>query len=160
MKGALRRPSVVLMRLTRRCGGSDECAAFRRLFDRRADLLFGVLRRGWRGSGCEYRAGRDDLDEVGATREELAHALSHLGFVVGDAAPHFIRHERPCGQARDFSAAARDRHVGACDVHARPLDLARVDGVPERDVDEHAVGADVAHRGEAGIERRAGSAWR
>ena len=73
----------------------------------------------------EHRAGRDDLDEVGAAGEELAHALAHLGFVVGDAASHFIRHERPCGQARDFAATARDRHVGARDVHARPLDQAR-----------------------------------
>ena len=58
-------------------------------------------------------------------------------------------------QARDFAAAVRDRDVGARDVHARSLDLACVDRVPKRDVDEGAVGAEVAHRREARVERRA-----
>ena len=64
-------------------------------------------------------------------------------------------HDRALGQARDFAAAAGDGHVGAGDEHARPFDLAGIDGVTQRDVHERAVGADVAHRREAGIERRA-----
>jgi hypothetical protein len=36
-----------------------------------------------------------------------------------------------------------------------PLDLPRVDGVPKRDIYEGAVSADVAHRREARVERRA-----
>ena len=116
---------------------------------------FGVLRLRRRRPGGEHGARRDHLDEVGAAREQLAHALAHFRLVVRDAAAHFVGYGDAFRQAGDFAAAIRDRDVGARDVHARSLDLACVDRVSKRDVDKGAVGAEVAHCRESRVERRA-----
>ncbi len=133
----------------------DERAALRGLLDGRADLLLCVLRLRGRRAGSENRAGRDHLDEVGAAREKLAHALAHLVLVVRRRRGASRPARRTFRQAGHFAAAAGDGHVGTGDEHARSFHLPRVDGVAERDVHERTVGADVAYGGEAGIERNA-----
>ncbi len=56
-------------------------------------------------------------------------------------------------QADDVAAApgGRDERAGA--LHARPIDLAGIDGVAERAVDERAERADVSDRCEPGLDR-------
>ena len=103
----------------------------------------------------EHGAGREDLDEVRAAREQLAHAPAHRGLVVGDAAAHLVRHLDAHGQAGDFAGAVGDRDVGAGHEHARTLDQPGIDGVAKRDVDQRAIRADVPHRRESGGKRRA-----
>jgi hypothetical protein len=54
------------------------------------------------------------------------------------------------------AGAAGDGDVSSSDEHAGADDVAAIDGIAEGNIAERAVGAHVAHGGEAGFERHAG----
>ena len=87
-----------------------------------------------------HAAGGEDLDDVGAGPELLAHGLAHLVGPVGLAADQL-----PAVAARDADALARAQH-------ARPGNGPAADGVAHAQLGVVAP-AQVAHGGDAGLDR-------
>ena len=76
---------------------------------------------------------------------------------VGDADPHLPeRHPGPVRSPVIFAAASASGDVGAGTAHRGPGTTPGVDRVAQRDVDERAVRAHVAHRGDARPQGRVG----
>ncbi len=118
-----------------------------------AELLVRELRRAARLRDRQHAAGRRDLDRIGAVLVALANGLAAA---VGAAADRIearvvAGEERAEGVGRvRVAAAGADRAAGGED--ARPRDLARLDGTPERNRHVPLV-AEVAHGREARHER-------
>ncbi len=132
--------------------GRDVGPVLGRLLHRRADLGLGVLGDARLGAERQHGAGGDDLDEVRPAVEQRAGAGPHLVGRVGDAEAELGGDGHVARGADHLAAAAGDRDVGAGHRHPGAGDGRLVDGVAERGVHEGAIGADVAHRGEAGEE--------
>ena len=129
-----------------------------RLVDDRVHLRLRVLRRAHRSLVAEHAGAGHELDHVGTALDVFAHARAHRIDAVGHtagAAEGDVRRE--AGAVVGMAAGGADRHGG--DQHARAGNLAAVDRVTQRHV-EIARRADVAHRGEAGIERAPGQGGR
>jgi hypothetical protein len=122
----------------------------RGLLDGRADL--GLVELGGRRHCAlgQHGAGRDDLDEVCAAVEQVADDPTDLVGRVRHPEPQVAREARVDvrRQARDVPAPARTRNVGARTHHAWPQDVARLDRLSERDVDERPERPNVPNGGE------------
>ena len=89
---------------------------------------------------------------------DQAHRAAHLVDGVGDAEAHCVRDADVGREARDLASTSRAGDVGTRAVHARAGDPPLVDRVAQRDVGEGTERPDVAHRGEAGVDRALGVA--
>src|SRR5205085_10122587 len=82
----------------------------------------------------QHGAGGDQLDEVGAVIEEVTRAVAGFGRIANLAHSELFGHRDVSRERVDLAAATRHRDVAAGHEHARPLDLAGVDRVAQRDV--------------------------
>ena len=123
-----------------------------RFVDDSVDLGLGHLRRIDGVRQGEYAARRHQLDHVGAVLDLEAHRRAALLGAVADAVDRpLLRHAS--GRERRPVPVAAGRSEGVHrGEHARTGDQPLVDRVAQADVDV-VVGAEVAHGGEAGLER-------
>ena len=121
-------------------------------FDYGVHLFLRKLRRADRFLFGEHARRREHLDQIGAVFDLEANQLTNFVNAVGEA-----------GEAAEFqirreavrvavSAGRADGQRG--DLHSRAYDVAAIDGVAQRHVDEFSR-AHVAHGGESGFERAA-----
>ncbi len=104
-----------------------------------------------------HRSGGDQLDQVGTAVQDPTYRAGHVVDGVDHAHPQ-LRGHMLIGVGRetaDVAPAATAPDEGAGHHHPRTRRPACVDRVAQRDVDEGAVVADVAHAGEPGAQRRA-----
>src|SRR6202451_1050128 len=141
-------------------GGGPRQAVEVCLIDEGGPLLVGVLlRTGRRAEGHHAARGRD-LDQLGPVLHLVADGLAHLGDAVGDARLHALRHDAG-GQALEhggIEVAARRSDGVTGREDARAGEPALVDRFGQVHVEQEAGRVDhqaqIAHRGEAGHERR------
>ncbi len=104
----------------------------------------------------EHCAGGENFDEVDAIVGQLANSLADFPGTVGLSVVK-IPGQLDVGSLSGHGAgAAGDRNVGAGDEHARAGYVASGDGVAQGHIVKGAIGTDVAHRGETGVEHLAG----
>ncbi len=142
------------------CAWAATCVPGQRgLLHRGSDLVLGELGCPRVGPAGEHRTGRDDLDEVRPVAKDLSDVGSHLVDARRHAETQVARHDAVDvdREAGEVAATAGTGDVGTGASHARAEHVAGIDRLPERDVDERAERADVAHGGEPGarIVRRA-----
>src|SRR5262249_9564059 len=121
-------------------------------FDYGVHLFLRKLRRADRLFFGEHARRRDHLDQISAVFDLEANQLANLADAVGEAgetAEFQIRRE-----AVGVAVSAGRAHGECGDLHSRAYDVAAVDGVAQRHVNEFAR-AHVAHGGESGFERAA-----
>ena len=134
--------------------GGDPQAPLMRLLGDRPKLGFGELLLAGLGVAREDAAGGADLDHLGAAHALLADPVPELLRPVSDAR----RRDMIAGRQEGFVAMAAGRGERVRGRHdPRPRDPALVDRLHIGDVGMIG-GADVAHRGEARLERGAGMA--
>ena len=104
----------------------------------------------------EHRAGRDDLEQVGAAGGGQLGLLPELLGPARDTHAH-LRRDLRFGMTRDdqVATAGRDRQVEARNLHARTHRVALVDRIAQVAIDPGDVGADVTRAGEPGQQRGA-----
>ena len=111
-----------------------------------------LLQRVLRGLGIvavrKHAAGGANLDQVGAVLDGLADLVLHAFDAVGHAVGGDVIFE---GQQVVVAVPAGDAERRAAHQHARAGNIAGVDGIAQGDV-AVALGTDVAHGGEAGLE--------
>ena len=128
----------------------------------RGELVVGVLLRARRGAVRHHTARCGHLDQLGAVPDLVAHARAHLVDAVGDALGDRQRHDarRQTLEHRRIEMPAVRRHGVARRIDPRPDVPALLDRALQRDIEQIATGlhhqAEVAHRGEAGLERACG----
>ena len=118
-------------------------------FHNGAQLVFGHFWFTGLSANGEHGAGSDRFDEVrtlcdqkGSFRcgffRRAGHAKAHIGrkLIIGD-------------DAVQFPAAFWNSDICASDKHARARDMPRIYGVPQRNVGQATIGADVTHSCEA-----------
>ena len=103
----------------------------------------------------EHRACGDQLDEISAVVEKEAGAVARFRWIAYFTHPKLFGHRHVGSERVDLASPARNGDVPARDKHPRPLHLAGVDRIPQRDVGKAAIDANVAHRGEAGAKLNA-----
>jgi hypothetical protein len=125
----------------------------------RGELFVGVLLSTGGGAVGHHASGRRHLDQLGAVANLIAHACPYLVDTIGDALGDRKRHDARCESLKhsgvEVSAVRGDgmpgRNNSGADVPAL------LDGSLQCDVEQIATGlhheAEVAHGGEAGLER-------
>jgi hypothetical protein len=138
--------------------GRNEDAVCGRLLDGGPDRRLVQLDDvGLRAAGQD--GARDDqLDQVGPAGHQVADPLARVRGRANDSEPEVGRENDVVGQPGHLAAATGRGDVRAGALHPGSGDPARVDRVPQRDVHERPIRADVANAREPGIERRPGVA--
>ena len=97
-----------------------------------------------------------NLDVIHPVVRQFADDLAHFPGTVGFAIMHVPGELDVRGETAVHSCAAGNGHIGPGHEHARSDDITLVNGVAQSYVGESAIGADVAHRGEARFQHRLG----
>ena len=129
----------------------------RGLLDGGAQLVVRVLDGLRVGAVRQERSRREKLDQVHAVLRDVPHTLAHLIHAVRNSKLQ-VPGQLDVGSeaAGHRPASSRDREIRTRDVHVGTREIALRDRVAQGDVHEGAIGADVTHRREAGLERHAG----
>ena len=97
-----------------------------------------------------------NLDVIHPVVRQFADDLAHFPGTVGFAIMHVPGKLYVRCKTAIHAGTTRDGHIGPGHEHARSDDITLVNGVAQSYVGESAIGADVAHRGEARFQHRLG----
>ncbi len=102
------------------------------------------------------RAAGKDFDVIDAIVRQLTNHLAHFPWTVGFPVVQVPREFDVGCKSGQGTRAARDGHISTRHKHTRTDDIAALDGIPQSDISQRAVSADVTHGGESGFEHGVG----